>query len=309
MDPSYALVADPDEERALVYAGLLREHGLSPLVVEDGEAAVGALAQRGAPAAAIIELALPRLDGFAVIGRLRKQATPSRAKVIAVSGFPSLRMAAADMRLTLGLGAVLAKAAGDESIRRVLKVLLSPFGGDASAEEPRPPSIAPGAAEARRVESMHAAGLEPEAQAAAPEDELQRLALGVAADFTAPIALVTLALESKLYFVARVGIEARETARYTSLCNEVIEAAAPLSVADAKAHPVYASNGLVRAGVIRGYASAPLVASDGQVWGTLCVIDSKRPLPLGRADLHKLCVRARRITMALERGRGRASAA
>lgn len=297
----YALVADPDEAQAYAYASILRELALMPVVADDGEAAVSALAQRGAPALAIVELALPRLDGFAVIGQLRKQAPPARSKVVAVSGFRALRDAATGRRNALGIGAVLAKAAGGDSLRRVVKTLLASRDGEAPLVEAPPPSSSDAAREARRADSMRAAGLAPEPSPGVAA-EVQRLVQAAAAEFSAPIAIATLAFQDRLQFVARVGLDARAIERYSSLCHQVVEAARPLAVADARKHPVYAANGLVRAGVICGYASAPLVALDGQVWGTLCLIDSKHPLPLGRADLQKLCSRARRVAMALERG-------
>lgn len=306
-DSNYALVTDPDETRAQVYASILRERALTPVIADDGEEAVGVIEQRGAPTLAIVELALPRLDGFAVIGRLRKQAPPSRSKVVAISGFRALRDAATGMRASLGIGAILAKAAGDESVRRVVRTLLSPLGSEAPPEPVPEPDPAP--REARRAESMRAAGLAPPPLVDQPDDEVQKIVGAVAAEFSAPIALVTLAHEDKLHFVARVGIDAYETERYSTLCNQVIEAASPLAVADTRTHPVYASNGLVRAGVIRGYASAPVVSASGEVWGTLCIIDSKRPLPIGKAELLRLCSRARRVAIELECGGGRASRA
>jgi CheY-like chemotaxis protein len=305
-DSNYALVTDPDEARAQVYASILRERALTPVIADDGEEAVGVIEQRGAPALAIVELALPRLDGFAVIGRLRKQAPPSRSKVVAISGFRALRDAATGLRASLGIGAILAKAAGDESVRRVVRTLLSPL----SEVPPEPaPEPDPAPREARRAESMRAAGLTPPPLVDGPDDEVQKIVDAVATEFSAPIVVVTLAHEDKLHFVARVGIDAYETERYSTLCNQVIEAASPLAVADTRTHPVYASNGLVRAGVIRGYASAPVVSASGEVWGTLCIIDSKRPLPIGKAELLRLCSRARRVAIELECSSGRASRA
>lgn len=298
-DSPYALVADFDDARAYVYANILRAHSLTPIVADDGKAAVAVMAQRGPPSLAIVELALPRIDGFGVIGQLRRQAPPSRSKVVAVSGFRNLRDAATGMRTALGIGAVMAKAAGEDSLRRVVKMLLSSRDSEIPPFETQPPPPDP-AFEARRADSMRAAGLTPE-HIAEPEDEVHKLVLAAAAEFSAPIALATLAFDDKLRFVAAVGLDAHETDRYSSLCNQVIEAAGPLAIADAREHPLYATNGLVRAGIIRGYASAPLIALGGQVWGTLCLIDSKKPLPLGRADIQKLCFRARRVTMALER--------
>src|SRR5919199_304028 len=81
----YALIADQDPARAAVYAALLREEGLVPVVTRDGPAAVAALSERGAPALMVVDLSLPIVDGFELIERVRRLAPPTKAPVLAVS--------------------------------------------------------------------------------------------------------------------------------------------------------------------------------------------------------------------------------
>lgn len=124
MANSYALIADPDVVAAHVYLSSVREVGLGTAVVRDGTIALGTLLERGAPSLLICELALPGIDGFELIEGLRRSVPETRTPVIVVSADRDLRDRAADLRTRLGIGAILARAASEESVRRVIRRLL-----------------------------------------------------------------------------------------------------------------------------------------------------------------------------------------
>jgi GAF domain-containing protein len=113
-----------------------------------------------------------------------------------------------------------------------------------------------------------------------PDEALQRLVAETAAQFRVPIAVVSIVLGDRQWFKAHHGLGGAFLADRGSpidgaFCRHVVDACAPLVVPDASAHPVFATNpSFVRHGV-RGYAGAPLVTPDGDVLGTLCIIDSK----------------------------------
>ncbi|MDB4941757.1 MAG: signal transduction histidine kinase [Labilithrix sp.] len=108
------------------------------------------------------------------------------------------------------------------------------------------------------------------------ESELDELVALAAAICGTPIALVSLVDESRQWFKARVGLEARETPRDLAFCARAIEATDPglFTVRDARTDPRFQDNPLVlgKPNVVF-YAGAPLLVENGLKLGTLCVID------------------------------------
>jgi CheY-like chemotaxis protein len=127
----HALIADPDSERAALYAGILKQEGLHPVLVRDADAAAATLLDRGPPALAVVDLSM----GLDLLYRLRRAAPVDSLPIIVVSAFRSERDLATAHRTRLGLGAILAKAASDESFRRVARRLLGILSSD-EAEGP-----------------------------------------------------------------------------------------------------------------------------------------------------------------------------
>ncbi len=98
---------------------------------------------------------------------------------------------------------------------------------------------------------------------------LARQLLGV------PTALVTLVVEERQWFKARVGFEPGETGRDVSFCDHTIRQGGVMVVRDAQKDPRFQDNPLVTgAPGIRFYAGAPLETPDGYKLGALCVIDT-----------------------------------
>lgn len=143
-----------------------------------------------------------------------------------------------------------------------------------------------------------------------PEESFERLAR-LAGELTgAPIALISLVDERRLWFKANVGLDGiRETPREHAFCAHAIEGDALFEVEDAAADGRFADNPLVTGPPnIRFYAGAPLVI-DGSRVGTLCVIDSEpRALEERERDVLRTLSRsvedlleARRVALAAHR--------
>ncbi len=169
----YALIADPDEVQAALYAAIVREEELMPFIVRDGSAAVAALLERGTPALLITELALPQLNGFEIIERLRRAAAGAKTPVIVVSANRDQRDAATTRRARLGISAILSKVASDDSLKRVVKKLLG-AGGRVAAAGPKKaspaakPDVESAEPSAPRDSGVVATDEEPAASRAAP---------------------------------------------------------------------------------------------------------------------------------------------
>src|SRR6516165_6527095 len=80
------LVVDDDADTADSYAALLRLWGFDVQACYDAETAL-AIASRYRPQVVLLDIALPRMNGFQVALRLRKQAGTGQAVCIAISGY------------------------------------------------------------------------------------------------------------------------------------------------------------------------------------------------------------------------------
>lgn len=285
-----ALVVDPDEARALRLAEVCRQAGLHPEIASDGERAVAAIERLTGATLLVTQLALPHIDAFEVLARFRVRfPAGGGARIVALSGFPELRAAARAKQAELGLDLILMSDPPPEMLGRAILQIL---GSDEGANERFYESPELGAQQAQRTEAqrrelIHRSGLD-RLPLRPPDAELQGFVRDVADRCGSPIALMTVALEERLVFPARCGIDATDIERYSSLCNKVIEAGEPLFVPDAHDNPAFHGNGLVQAGVIRGYASTPLYLGDGPAIGTLCLINSDEPLRLELAQVRSL---------------------
>jgi PAS domain S-box-containing protein len=142
------------------------------------------------------------------------------------------------------------------------------------------------------------------------DPELQHIVAFAAALCASPTALVTIVERERQWFMARWGMEKRETPRPTSFCAHAMLGESVMVIPDAIEDPRFADNPLVTgADNIRFYAGAPLVSSEGVALGALCVIDTTAR-PEGLSDLQRqgLEVLARAVMQRLTCERVNASA-
>ena len=102
-------------------------------------------------------------------------------------------------------------------------------------------------------------------------DDIVRLATEL---FEVPIALVGFVTADRQWFKAEIGLGRRETALGETICREAIRTPGVFVVKDLAADPRYAANPYVAAeNGLRFYASARLEAPDGNVIGSVCILD------------------------------------
>lgn len=82
----HVLIVDDDRDTADSLALLLSLWGHQPLVAYDGFAALE-MAANQCPDAIVLDIGLPKLDGYALAHRLRRLPGMARAPVIAVTGY------------------------------------------------------------------------------------------------------------------------------------------------------------------------------------------------------------------------------
>jgi GAF domain-containing protein len=135
-----------------------------------------------------------------------------------------------------------------------------------------------------------------------PEQGFDDIVLLAAQACAAPVALVSLFDRDRQWFKAHVGFEPCETPLDQSVCARAVLQTDLLVIPDLTLDPRTMHNTLVTLEPhIRFYAGAPLIAPDGEVLGTLCVIDPEpRPEGLTSAQRISLEALARQVMMQLE---------
>jgi two-component sensor histidine kinase len=111
-----------------------------------------------------------------------------------------------------------------------------------------------------------------------PEPAFDRITALASKIIGAPVALVSLVDSKRQFFKSQSGLPAevgRETPLSHSFCQHVVTTESMLSVTDAPNDPVVRDNPAISNLGVMAYLGVPLKNSDGQVLGSLCVIDFK----------------------------------
>ena len=134
---------------------------------------------------------------------------------------------------------------------------------------------------------------------------LQELVDEVRGVFGTELCMVNLILPDVQYFRAWSGAlpedlaQARQDPRERSMCRYVVESERPLVVEDFLATERFKDQYFCVNYGIRFYAGTPLVTSDGQTIGTLCLLDT-RPTAFGEEQMRVLGAFARAVVGRLE---------
>ncbi|HEY7112222.1 MAG TPA: PAS domain S-box protein [Thermoanaerobaculia bacterium] len=134
----------------------------------------------------------------------------------------------------------------------------------------------------------------------APEREFDDLAKLAAQICDAPIARISFVDRDREWFKSHIGVPDTEGPRETSFCGHAILGRDVMVVPDARADDRFADSPLVLGDSgLRFYAGAPLVTSEGQALGTICVMD-RVPRELDERRIEGLRALARQAVAQLE---------
>lgn len=158
-----------------------------------------------------------------------------------------------------------------------------------------PPTPAPEAPEGARLAALYRTGI----LDTIPEPAFDDLVALASHLCNAPIALVAFVDADRQWIKAKVGFAIDEMPRAGGFCTGTVEANSMLVIEDAREVPQFAGHPLVSGPPhIRFYAGAPVVTSDRQPLGALCVIDVvPRTLRADQvAHLHRLAGQVSALT-------------
>jgi PAS domain S-box-containing protein len=115
---------------------------------------------------------------------------------------------------------------------------------------------------------------------AAPDDSFDRLTRLASQVLDVPMAIISLVSGNRVFVKSAIGLpepvaSERQLPLTQSCCAHVLKTGVALAVADVAEHPGLFDSGLAQLKVV-GYASVPLRTADGQLIGSLCVIDERR---------------------------------
>ena len=140
MPPATVLVVDDHHDSRTICEIILARNGYSVLSAADGENALK-LARAERPDAIILDIALPRVDGWMVLDDLREDATTASIPVVMCTAhsLDSYRVRA----MSLGCAAFLVKPCSPQAIIDAVKGCLpDPPASDAPASGPPIPGVA-----------------------------------------------------------------------------------------------------------------------------------------------------------------------
>lgn len=139
---------------------------------------------------------------------------------------------------------------------------------------------------------------------APPDPALHQLVANAARLFDTPMAGLSIIDRDRMWFAARLGIEAPATSRAISFCaHAILNPGEPLVIADAFADEHFAGNPFVQNEPhVRFYAGMPVRGADDHILGALFLFDTrarKESLPL--TQLVALAERAEEAIADLDR--------
>lgn len=287
----YLLIAISNVTRAAAFRHVASESlRLESVVVRDGDDAMQEMARRGNPALLIVDLSLPRVDGFTIVRRVRRSSSEHQTHIIVCSAHESLRAAARELSSSLGISGILPLDVDPATLREMIFSGLDP----ARDAKRRPAAPAPEPESAKQNPALD------------PEDVVERAAVEIRRRFKMPISMGYLRFGDQeattLHVAAREGepLVALDHLVDIAVLRQVAETTEPLVVPNVVNHPVFAGLAEGDATSVQGFAAVPVASSREHARASLCVMDSQ-PLTLSATEVDALSAFGRHVGLELDR--------
>jgi diguanylate cyclase (GGDEF)-like protein len=287
---SYVLIAISNMNRAAsfrhVVVDLLR---LEATIVRDGDDALQEISRRGVPALLIVDLSLPRVDGFTVVRKVRRQAPEANVRVVVVAAHESLRAAARALSASLGISSILPLDVDEASLKDILSVESKAMMG---ASVPGLSAMAP---TVLRSPHLSSAG-----------DVMDRAAIEARRRFGMPICVGYIRIGEQEHLMFQVTGRDAEPARALSeisdvaFLRQIADAGDPLVIPTIEDHPVFAQHLSKGSRSVRGFAAVPIAITRSDARAALCVLDVK-PVTLSAGDMDALATFGRSVGVEIDR--------
>jgi CheY-like chemotaxis protein len=261
----HVLLATSETETAQALGGVLAQQGWSAETATDATAAlVGARKVR--PDAVLLDAGLAGGGALITLKRLRAGVDTAAVPVLV---FGSDARTSAAQFLAAGAQEFIAGVAIDAIVAAARKHLGAPSAPvlEAPAENIGNPL---------RLAALRASGL----LDSPPDVAFDRLTRLAADLLGAPTALLSLIDKDRQFFKSQVGLAdpwagARQTPLTHSFCQWVVCGKEPVTVNDARQHPVLRNNLAIRDLGVIAYTGVPIRSLQGEALGSLCAIDAK----------------------------------
>lgn len=280
----YVLVAMPSVSRAAAFRAAITTGSFETVLVRDGDEARQQIVRRGPPVLLILDLSLPKVDGFELLGELRQHATPGESGAIVISGHNAIRAAARRLAEPLGISRVLPADVDRLAVREAIEATLNELNsGRGRIVLPPAPQDDGRTAPVRAI-----------------DEAIDSVALAAARRFRTAITVAYVRLGGQEFvrglFALGDADGAVNAAQSLSFLRQVAGGSDTLIVPNATNHP--AVNEIAPGGMplVRGFAAAPISA--GEMSGVLCVLDT-RPLQMDATELEALEGLARELVREL----------
>src|SRR5262245_13677957 len=282
---AYALIAMSSASRATYFRQAVADAlEIEALVVRDGDEATSEINRQGPPKLFIVDLSLPRVDGFALVRKIRRQASGIDTRLIVVAAHESLRAAARQLAGPLEIAAVLPLDVENLALTDVL------------------------VAESRAMRRIHEPRSTPTAKTpgSSLDDIIDRAAIDARRRFGMPASVGYLRVDEDENLTFHVA--ARDAGPAFAIGNatdfrflrQVADTVDPLIIPNIESHPVFAQLLLKGQHPPRRFAAIPMVSSDDNSHAPICILDSK-PLALSAFDVDDLATLGRRVAQNIER--------
>ncbi len=288
----YVLIAISNVTRAAAFRHVANESlHLETIVVRDGDDAVQEMTRRGWPALLIVDLSLPRVDGFTIVRRVRRGTPEPQTHVVVVSAHESLRIAARELSSSLGISGILPLDVDPATLRSMIFTGLDP------TREERAAPAAP--VETRERESRSNPALD-------PEEVVERAAVEMRRRYRMPIGVGYLRLADEVGLTYHLAVRdgdmpiAPTALLDVEVLRQVAESTEPLVLPDLENHPLFPSRSGAATGQVRGLAAVPIPSSRDYARAALCLLDTK-PLALSATEIDALAAYGRHVGLQLDR--------